>query len=62
MAKDVKMIKGNDEILVNELNIAHYEKLGYKVFDNKPKTKLTKEKKSWQPTTEKKVSLKSDQI
>lgn len=60
MAKDVKMIKGNDEIQINELNIAHYEKLGYKVFENKPKQ--TKEKKSWQPTTEKKVSLKSDQI
>ena len=30
MAKDIKMYKGNDEIIINENNLAHYEKLGYK--------------------------------
>ena len=57
MAKDIKMFKGNDEIIINENNLAHYEKLGYKPADTKT---ITKEKKSWQPITEKKVSLKQD--
>lgn len=48
MAKDVTMQKGNDTIIINENNIAHYERLGYKAI-----TKETKEKKdygnsSWQ--------------
>ena len=30
MAKDIKMYKGNDQITINENNLAHYEKLGYK--------------------------------
>ena len=32
MAKDIKMQKGSDVITINENNIEHYEKLGYKVF------------------------------
>ena len=53
MAKDIKMFKGSDEITINENNLAHYEKLGYKPAITKTKTK---EKKSWQPITEKKES------
>jgi len=57
MAKDIKLKKGNDEITINENNLAHYEKLGYKPITN---TKIKKENKSWQPITEKKVSSKQD--
>lgn len=57
MAKDIKMYKGSDEIIINENNLAHYEKLGYKPANTKT---ITKEKKSWQPITEKKVSSKQD--
>lgn len=57
MAKDIKMYKGSDEITINENNLAHYEKLGYKPANTKT---ITKEKKSWQPITEKKVSSKQD--
>ena len=57
MAKDIKMQKGSDEITINENNLAHYEKLGYKPADKKT---ITKEKKTWQPITEKKVSSKQD--
>ena len=57
MAKDIKLIKGSDKITINENNLAHYEKLGYKPANTKT---ITKEKKSWQPITEKKVSLKQD--
>lgn len=57
MAKDIKMYKGSDEITINENNLAHYEKLGYKPANTKTKTK---EKKSWQPITEKKVSSKQE--
>ena len=57
MAKDIKLKKGSDEITINENNLAHYEKLGYKPADTKT---ITKEKKSWQPITEKKVSSKQD--
>lgn len=62
MAKDIKLIKGSDEIIINENNLAHYEKLGYKVVGKETKTKNTKEKKSWQPITEKKVSSKQEQM
>lgn len=47
MAKDITMQKGNDTIVINENNVAHYERLGYKAI-----TKDNKEKKygdsSWQ--------------
>lgn len=58
MAKDIKLKKGSDEITINENNLAHYEKLGYKPISKQ--TKNTKEKKPWQPITEKKVSSKQD--
>mgnify|MGYP003141777842 FL=1 len=57
MAKDIKLKKGSDEITINENNLAHYEKLGYKPIS---KVKIKKENKSWQPITEKKVSSKQD--
>lgn len=59
MAKDIKLIKGSDEITINENNLAHYERLGYKPISTQTK-KIKQEKKSWQPITEKKVSLKQD--
>ena len=55
MAKDIKVIKGEDEIIINELQIENFEKLGYKQVNKQDKTKINKEKKAWQPITEKKV-------
>ncbi len=54
MAKDIKVKKGSDEIIINETQIENFEKLGYKQINtnnNKPK----EEKKAWQPITEKKA-------
>ena len=30
MAKDIKMIKGSEEVIINENSIAKFERLGYK--------------------------------
>ena len=55
MAKDIKLYKGNSEIVINESNLEHFLSLGYK--QNK-ETKQTKPKsnkdKKWQHITEKK--------
>ena len=32
MAKDIQMIKGQDNISINENNLAYFESLGYKVI------------------------------
>jgi len=38
MAKDIKLYKGNSEIIINESNLEHYLRLGYKQEkENKPK-------------------------
>jgi hypothetical protein len=51
MAKDIKLYKGNSEIVINESNLEHFLSLGYKQEeDKKPievktsKNKLNKEK------------------
>jgi len=31
MAKDIKMKKGNDEIIITQDYLEHYKKLGYKI-------------------------------
>tara|TARA_R100000353_G_scaffold15795_1_gene15275 strand:- start:5211 stop:5369 length:159 start_codon:yes stop_codon:yes gene_type:complete len=33
MAKDIKMIKGDDEITISEDFLEHYKKLGYKTTE-----------------------------
>ena len=54
MAKDIKVVKGNDEIIINELQLEDFEKRGYKQI-NKKNSKPKKEKENkWQPITEKK--------
>ena len=55
MAKDIKVIKGEDKIIINETQIENFEKLGYKQVNKQDKPKINKEKKAWQPITEKKV-------
>ena len=55
MAKDIKVVKGNDEIIINETQLEDFESRGYKQIGNqKPKINNKKEK-TWQPITEKKV-------
>ena len=54
MAKDIKVVKGNDEIIINELQLEDFEKRGYKQINQKnSKPKKEKENK-WQHITEKK--------
>jgi len=53
MAKDIKLYKDNSEIIINETNLEHYLRLGYKQEKvNQPKP--IKDKKTWQHITEKK--------
>tara|TARA_R100001143_G_scaffold55662_1_gene51795 strand:- start:29 stop:214 length:186 start_codon:yes stop_codon:yes gene_type:complete len=33
MAKDIKMTKGSEEVIVNENSVAKFEKLGYKAIN-----------------------------
>jgi hypothetical protein len=42
MAKDIKLYKGSDTITINENNLAHYLKLGYKqeIQENKVETNI----------------------
>ena len=51
MAKDIKLYKGNSEVIINESNLDHYLRLGYK---QEKETKPKKDKKTWQHITEKK--------
>ena len=37
MAKDVKMKKGSEEVIVNENSVAKFEKLGYKTINGNNK-------------------------
>lgn len=53
MAKDIKIIKDNSEMIINESNLEYYIKLGYKQSDKNEEAKIKKEKK-WQHITEKK--------
>ena len=54
MAKDIKVVKGNDDIIINETQLADFESRGYKQIDNK-KPKINQKEKTWRPITEKKV-------
>lgn len=53
MAKDIKLYKGNSEVIINESNLDHYLRLGYKQ-EQENKSKPKKDKKTWQHITEKK--------
>ena len=53
MAKDIKLYKGNSEIVINESNLEHFLTLGYKQEKEIKQTKSNKDKK-WQHITEKK--------
>ena len=37
MAKDIKMTKGSEEVIVNENSVAKFEKLGYKTINGNDK-------------------------
>jgi len=54
MAKDIKLYKGSLEITINESNLEHYLRLGYKQEKETKQTKSNKDKKTWQHITEKK--------
>ena len=54
MAKDIKLYKGNSEIVINESNLEHFLSLGYKQEQENKPTKSNKDKK-WQHITEKKA-------
>jgi len=53
MAKDIKLYKGNSEIIINETQLDNFIKLGYKQ-EKETKPKSNKDKKIWQHITEKK--------
>ena len=53
MAKDIKLYKGNSEVVINESNLEYYESLGYKQEKETKQNKSNKDKK-WQHITEKK--------
>ena len=53
MAKDIKLYKGNSEIVINETNLEHFLTLGYKQEKEQQQSKSKKDKK-WQHITEKK--------
>jgi hypothetical protein len=53
MAKDIKLYKDGSEIIINETNLDHYLRLGYKQ-EQETKSKSNKDKKTWQHITEKK--------
>ena len=51
MAKDIKMTKGSEEVIVNENSVAKFEKLGYKTINgnNKVVIKGSQGKVNMQP-------------
>ena len=53
MAKDIKLYKGNSEIVINESNLEHFLSLGYKQEKQTKPINSNKDKK-WQHITEKK--------
>jgi hypothetical protein len=54
MAKDIKLFKDGNEVIINELELDNFKKLGWKEQENKPKS--NKDKNKWQHITEKKES------
>jgi len=56
MAKDIKLYKDGNEVIINETQLENFIALGYKQEnDKKDKPKPNKETKKWQHITEKKV-------
>ena len=54
MAKDVKLFKDGNEVVINETQLEHFLSLGYKQEKETKQTKSNKDKKTWQHITEKK--------
>ena len=55
MAKDIKVIKGNSEMTINETQLDSFINLGWKQ-EKENTTTIKKENKKWQHITEKKES------
>ena len=55
MAKDIKLYKDGNEVIINETQLDNFLELGYKQEENKSKPKKEKDNK-WQHITEKKES------
>ena len=55
MAKDIKVVKGNDEIIINETQLENFLALGWKQ-EKQNKQTSKKDTKTWQHITEKKES------
>ena len=53
MAKDIKLYKDGQEVIINETQLDNFTKLGYKQEQEK-KLKPKKDNKKWQHITEKK--------
>tara|TARA_B100001939_G_C16939027_1_gene617435 strand:- start:6 stop:170 length:165 start_codon:yes stop_codon:yes gene_type:complete len=54
MAKDIKLFKDGNEVIINELQLDNFLALGWKQEENKSKS--NKDKNKWQHITEKKES------
>ena len=54
MAKDIKLYKDGNEVIINETQLENFIALGYKREQDK-QDKLKKENKKWQHTSEKKA-------
>ncbi|BAQ91452.1 hypothetical protein [uncultured Mediterranean phage uvMED] len=54
MAKDIKLYKDGNEVIINETQLENFIALGYKQQNDK-KEKPKKENKKWPHTLEKKV-------
>ena len=55
MAKDIKLYKDGNEVIINETQLENFIALGYKKEEDK-QVKTKKENKKWQHITEKKES------
>lgn len=53
MAKDIKLYKDGNEVIINETQLDNFLALGYKQEQEK-QVKTKKENKKWQHTSEKK--------
>jgi hypothetical protein len=54
MAKDIKLYKDGNEVVINETQLENFLALGYKQEQEKKQTQSNKDKK-WQHITEKKA-------
>tara|TARA_Y100000401_G_C8308093_1_gene218113 strand:+ start:718 stop:879 length:162 start_codon:yes stop_codon:yes gene_type:complete len=53
MAKDIKVYKGQDSMIINESQLEDFKKRGYK--QNQEKVNKVKKENKWQHITEKKA-------